>query len=163
MMREIHLSNGGITLVDDDDYDVLNKYKWRKEASGYVFRTGSIKGRNVPVRMHRVVMEAPKGLQVDHINGNKLDNRKENLRLATRSENQRNVGKRSSNKSGYKGVRWVPSPYNKWRVDIRTDEGKKFIGHFNNILEAAKAYNDAALNYHGEFANLNEIREEDVS
>jgi len=160
-LKEITVSDGSIVLVDDEDYEKLSKWKWRITKTGYVRRTGRVEGKSVPVYIHREIMLASKGIQVDHINGNKLDNRKENLRLATRFENQRNVGKRSNNKSGYKGVRWVDR-VRKWRADIRTDSGRKFIGQFNNKHDAARAYNEAALKYHGKYAFLNEIKEDVV-
>lgn len=96
---------------------------------------------------------------IDHKNGNTLDNRRENLRICTYSENNRNRKQISSNnKSGYKGVSWDKQK-NKWRTCLNINKKQKHIGFFNDIIEAAKAYNEAAIKYFGEFAKLNKIKE----
>lgn len=96
--------------------------------------------------------EWPKG-QIDHINGNKADNRITNLRVASGSENLRNRGKPANNTSGYKGVSWI-ARYRKWQATIKFDGKNKYLGRFATREEAADAYGKAALQHHGEFANL---------
>lgn len=91
--------------------------------------------------------------QIDHVNGNKADNRISNLRLASGSENLRNRGKPCNNTSGYKGVSWI-AHYQKWQATIKFDGKNKYLGRFATREEAAEAYSKAALQHHGEFANL---------
>lgn len=106
--------------------------------------------------MHRFIIEAPKGMVVDHINGNKLDNRKSNLRICTQSGNTANGPIRSSNSSGFKGVSWDKRS-SKWSVDITKDYKHIYGGKFDNLADAAKRYNELAIKFHGQFAKLNVI------
>jgi hypothetical protein len=99
-------------------------------------------------------MNAPKGMIVDHINRNGLDNRKANLRLATISENCRNRGIRKGASSKFKGVHWC-NTRKKWLVGIKLNGHRKHLGSFDNEIKAAKAYDEAAKKYHGQFATLN--------
>jgi hypothetical protein len=113
--------------------------------------------------MHRIILKAPKDAHVDHINGDGLDNRKWNLRLCTRSQNLCNSSIKRNNTSGYKGVRldkWIG--YKKWRAYIWTNGRQKYIGNFSCKNEAAKAYNETATKYYGEFAKLNIIKGGDI-
>ena len=158
--RRIKLTLGQYALVDPEDYDKINKYKWnayRGYSSYYSKRKiyNRKNGSQRTVYMHRYIMNAPKGLMVDHINHNGLDNRKENLRLATRAENTR-YSKKSKNKfsSNYKGVHYITKA-KRWRAMI-TFEGKTiYIGQFRDEISAAKAYDRAAKKYFGKFAFLN--------
>src|SRR4051812_32510094 len=106
-MAKIRLAGGHITEVDDADFEWLNQWKWHLSTSGYATRTQYIKGsgrknqKNIIIRMHRLIMNCPEGLFVDHINGNKLNNRRANLRLATQTDNHQNRGKQNNNTSGY--------------------------------------------------------------
>jgi len=107
-------------------------------------------------RVHRIIYvmhhgEIPDQILIDHINRNPLDNRIENLRLATSPQNKNNTSVTKRNKSGYKGVHW-DALTNKWRVQIRFDNKQKHIGLFKNIEDAAFAYKNAAIKYHGNFA-----------
>lgn len=147
-MKEIPLKNGGVALVDDEDYPVLSRWKWVRDNSGYA-------GSGALGRMHRVVMGAHKRFVIDHINGNKLDNRKENLRFCTRAQNSLNIGPRNGRK--YKNVSQTPS--GRWRATVFhfREKKTKHIGTFDTEIEAAKAYNAAAIEYHGEYAYLNKI------
>jgi hypothetical protein len=159
-VKEIIISDGTTVIVDDDDFDRLSQWKWSAHGEGYAMRGEHIGNRKYKYfTMHREIIGAKKGEIVDHINGNKLDNRKENLRIANRSQNATN-SKHRKNESGYRGVcmdkrRWL------WKAEIRVGEGKRsFLGYYDNKLEAARAYNEAAIKYHGEFAKLNELGEE---
>ena len=115
--------------------------------------------------MHRIVMDVTDGRQIDHINGDPLDNRKCNLRFVTNQENGRNRGAQVNNKSGYKGVSWHPKA-KKWEACIRAGESdgrrakKIYLGVFASKHDAARAYNVAACKYHGEHAYLNIIQED---
>src|SRR4051812_728933 len=108
-MKEILLSNGLVALVDDQDFDALAQYSWHyKLSGGYAAANSPSESGPVQVRMHRLILQAPDGMQVDHINGNGLDNQRANLRLASRSTNQANTFLSSQNTSGYKGVYYEP-------------------------------------------------------
>jgi hypothetical protein len=104
--------------------------------------------------MHRQILGAPPGQQVDHINGDTLDNRRVNLRLATHGQNQHNRGKYRNNKSGYKGVSWDKAA-GKWRAQIKFNNKKYNLGRYHDPIEAALAYDAAAIRLHGAFARLN--------
>jgi hypothetical protein len=135
-MKEINLSNGGAALIDDADFELVNRWKWRRSENGYAVRT-SWKGK---ILMHRLVIGViPKGLEVDHINRIKLDNRRCNLRAVTHSENQRNTPKQSNNTSGFKGVSWDKSR-GKWRAATKHNGKHILIGRFNTPQEASRAY-----------------------
>lgn len=155
-----------ILLIDDEDYDKIKNYTWgvkydKTIDNFYVaaFNKGMSKGDIENIRIHRLIMNAPKDKVVDHINHNTLDNRKENLRLCSHGENQANGKKRSSGKtSKYKGV--FKRESGKFRAKIRCKEITTNLGTFENEIDAAKAYNNAALKYFGEFALLNKIEGE---
>jgi HNH endonuclease/AP2 domain len=157
-MKYIELTRGYQAIVDDDDYEDLVKYNWHHHKNGYAMRHERVNGKRVPIRMHRVVISAPDGYDVDHKNGDKLDNRKANLRLATRSQNNYNKGVQSNSSSGFKGVSWSKQR-NKWRARIHVDKKEINLGFFEYQIDAAFAYNEAAIKYHGEFAKLNEFNE----
>lgn len=152
------------TIVDDDMFDFLNQYKWSLHTGGYTqrsyitdtFRKCGKKHRFLKEYMHRLITGAKKGEYVDHINGNKLDNRKSNLRICTNAQNGWNQGISKKNTSGYKGVRWHKLA-KKWDARIRVNRKEFYLGLFIDIKDAAKAYNEAALQYHGEFAYINKI------
>jgi len=155
-MKEIKLSQGKVALVDDEDYEYLNQWKWYAHKNGntyYVNRDVRHGRYREKISMHRFIMNTPKKLQVDHIDHNGLNNQKNNLRNCTRSQNQRN--KIASLKSSkYLGVSKRDNSYKA----IITDNGKKYyLGTFHSEIEAAASYNEAAKKYHKEFANLNKI------
>ena len=159
--RRIPLSRGEHAIVDPDDYAWLSQYNWHVSGSNGSFyavrNTGQRRGqKRVAVKMHREILRVPDGMFVDHINHNGLDNRKANLRPATQAQNARNRRKRSTSKvhSKYKGLTWYKSQ-KRWAVRIMVDRKSKFIGYFDNELDAAKAYDMAAKKYHGQFAGLN--------
>lgn len=158
-MKEIKLTQGKVTLVDDDDYEWLSKNKWcvhKKTKGGFYAQRGvsrKAQGKKRVVMMHRVIMDAPKGMSVDHIDGDGLNNQRSNLRICTQSENSRNRGATSINKSGFKGVSWKKTN-KKWQVTIGFNAKRKYLGLFTTKEEAYKAYCDACLELHGQFARL---------
>jgi hypothetical protein len=154
-MRKIKLTKGYEAIVDDKDYDFLNQYSWYY-AHGYAVRTIYSSGKPYQLRMHRLLANTPDGLDTDHINGDRLDNRRVNLRPATRSQNVANTFVQKQNKSGYKGVSWKKSN-NKWCAQIRVMNKVIHIGLFADIRDAAEAYNKMAEESFGEFATLNNI------
>lgn len=154
-MKYIELTKGEYAIVDDEDYETLNSYKWQYTNDGYTTRRlKGQKGKIIP--MHRQIMKPPKGIYVDHINHNTLDNRRTNLRLCTRAENYQNQFKQKNNTSGYKGVNWY-SKYGKWQATIMSEKHLKHLGYYYKIEDAARAYNQAAKLYHGAFAALNDV------
>ena len=146
-------------LIDNDDYDAINKYKWsitKPRNTYYAVREFNKKS----TLLHRFLLNVKKrNKHVDHINGNGLDNRKENLRICTCKENNRNSKLSKNNTSGYKGVSWAKN-MNKWESYITADRKRYGLGYFKCKHDAAMAYNTAALKYHKDYASLNEIREE---
>lgn len=147
MTREIPLTQNKVALVDDEDYEWLIQRKWLFDGR-YASRKSGIK-----IYMHRLIMSAPKHLTVDHRNGNCLDNRRSNLRLATYSRNSANAKKRQGS-SIYKGVTFYKR-YSKWRAQICFEYKGISIGYFETEEEAARAYDAKAKELFGEFAYLN--------
>ena len=150
------LGNGLETLVDADDYIKYGTMKWRidKENELYPRRKFWINGKKRGLLLHRLIMDAKKGQQVDHINRNSLDNRKENLRFCTSSQNLQNSRLSKKNTSGYKGVYFFKNQ-KKWKAKIYFNKKSLFLGHFNNKEDAARAYDKAAKEHFKSFANLN--------
>jgi hypothetical protein len=156
-MAEVLLANKGlVALVDDDDLAIVEGIRWyatrneRANSTWYAIAQGS-------VYMHRLLMGFPKGLTVDHINGNGLDNRRANLRIATRSQNLANRGiqrQRRPKSSRFKGVCWDRSR-GLWTAYIVVAARQKSLGRFTSEADAAHAYDAAALDTWGEFARPN--------
>jgi len=159
-MKEILLTQGQVALVDDEDYDKLNMHKWYAHwipntRSFRAQRNSSSKnGESKIIRMHRIVMDAQPGQQVDHRNHNTLDNRRENLRLCTASENQHNLRPHTIRSSVFKGVNW-DKPTHKWKARIQLNGHQYHLGRFADETKAACAYDSAARKLFGEFAHLN--------
>ncbi len=159
MMKKIELTQDQVALVDDADFDDLNQWKWHAHkdparAIGYQFdaqRKVVIAGERAVLYMHRYLMNPTSDQQVDHIDGNPLNNQRSNLRLCTNQQNNRNVGKRRDNTSGHKGVTWHVKNA-KWRSRIQIDGKETHLGYFDDISDAAQAYKDAAAKYFGDFA-----------
>jgi hypothetical protein len=146
--------------VDPDDYERLRKYEWltKKGKNSFYARrrvpTGKSKKEKL-VYMHQMVVKVPKGMVIDHINQDGMDNRSDNLRPATYSQNLCNRKKRSGAMySKYKGVHWNKS-HKKWAARITFEKKTIELGYYLSEIEAAKAYDRAAIKYHGEFACLN--------
>lgn len=165
-MKRIPLANGGAALVDDEDFERLNVYRWKLHTSPsgkeYAVRNrlARERGMSVFLRMHQMVIG---GRGVDHRNGNTLDNRRSNLRIATDAQNQQNR-RTITNKHGFKGVayhgytqnngkRWIRRK--PWKAEIQVDQKRIHLGHFLSAEEAAAAYDRAAVLQFGEFAATN--------
>lgn len=167
-MKEISLGNGFFTQVDDADYEWLAEFNWYlienpEDGKRYV-RTaintqvhGEKRKTKTPF-MHRVIMKAPKDKDVDHRDSDGLNNQRFNLRVCRPDQNAFNRKGKKNSKSGYKGV--CPVSGGRFRARI-TVHGKQItLGTFDTVIEAALAYNRAAVKYHGDFAHLNLIQEE---
>ena len=163
-MKEIQLTKGQVTIVDDEDYDDLMKYKWfavyNKNINSYYACRNSRKSDNLVNRkvilMHRYIININSKNDIDHINGNTLDNRTINLRSCTRSQNMMNRGPQINNTSGYKGVFNINN--GKWMARIGLNSKYKYLGVFTDKDSAARAYNNASIEMHGEFGYQNIIR-----
>lgn len=160
-MKTILLTQNKFTLVDDDVYDSLSRFKWYARRSPFALKDFWYAIRRVPrkngggfLRMHRVITEAKPGKFVDHINHNGLDNRRENLRICSHKENTQNQLVHRDNATGKKGV-GVSHGKTKFRARIRIDGALVHLGYFRSLEEAARAYDDAAKKHFGEFAQLN--------
>ncbi len=158
-MKEISIGKGMKALVDDEDFERLHKFKWHTQIDHniiYAVRVIRENGKRHTVRMHRDVLNlrSKDRTVVDHINRNGCDNQKKNLRIVTLSENAINSKITIRNTSGYRGVCWSKRS-NKWRAAITVNGKQIHIGVFNEKIEAAKAYDDAARKYHNEFAVTN--------
>jgi hypothetical protein len=149
----IPLSQGKSAIVDFEDYEYLVQWKWYYTNKGYASKR---KDKNGHSFMHRFVMNVMDDMQVDHKFGDRLDNRKNNLRICTNAQNQHNSSIQKNNKSGYKGVSWHKKS-KKWKAKMQFSGRDIHLGYFICPIEAAKAYNKAAIENYGEFAWLNKI------
>ena len=154
-MPSIPLSKGKHTIVDAEDYEWLMQWKWMYSTTGYAIRHMTVNGKTKTIRMHRQILDVPIGLFADHINGNRTDNRRMNLRVCTHAENQHNY-RSYKGSSIYKGVAW-DTDREKWRALIKVNRKSFFLGRYATQEDAARAYNAAALKYFGEFAQLNDL------
>ena len=137
-------------MIDKEDYEIVKNYYWRVDKLGYVISSiyNEKTGRyNKLLKLHRLIMDAPDDMVVDHIDGNKLNNRKCNLRICTQAENNRNHCVSSNSSTGVTGVRWNKIN-NSWRVMISDIN----IGSYKNFEDAVKARKQAEKKYFGEFA-----------
>lgn len=159
-MKKIALTKAKFAIVDDEDYEFINQRKWRFHDQGYAISSESVGNLNGKRKfknyyMHRLIMVTPDDMDTDHINGDKLDNRKINLRICTRAENNRNKLPRKNSSSRFKGVFWREDR-KKWRAVI-FNKKQIHLGMFTSEIDAAIAYNEAAIKYFGEFAKLNKL------
>jgi hypothetical protein len=160
---EIPLTQGKVALVDDEDAELVGRYRWWVDHDWpglWYARTAVPCPTNmsgVTMRsMHRLILDPPVGVQVDHRNGNGLDNRRSNLRLATAAQNQHNQHARRGGSSRFKGVDWNLAR-RKWRAHVKVNGRKRYLGSFDDELDAAAMYDWAAGYYHGEFACVNGV------
>ena len=148
-------AGGRIALVDDEDYPLLSRLNWFVTDTGYAACSLN-SGSNV--KMHRLILGPSSNFVPDHINTDRLDNRKSNLRFCTPQQNNTNSSLRSSNTSGFKGVRFREGcPYRPWRALIMVNRKNKHLGAFSTPEKAAEAYDKAALELHGKFARTNKM------
>lgn len=159
-MKELMLTNGTVVKVDDADYDMLNMYSWSMAKSKklyYAVRTIRYQdGKRKIVLMHRLIMDTPHGMDCDHKDGDGLNNQRDNLRNCTRSQNSQNKVVSCKTRSGYKGIS-LDHKRNKWLARIKVGERTLFLGYHDDPIQAALAYNEAALEHFGEYAKINVI------
>lgn len=159
-MQQITLSKGKFALVDNEDYEYLNQWKWHASSSGYASRSkyiGKVPGKNFnkAILMHRLICSTPEDMQTDHIDGNKLNNTRSNLRNVTVSQNQMNSVRKNGN-SQYKGVCFHKRD-EKFQTNINIGSKQIFVGSYKDEKIAAMAYNLAAIKYFGKFARINTV------
>lgn len=157
MIKKIKLTRGKVVTVDARDYEFLSQWNWLY-LNGYAARqiyTGLIRGKVRIIYMHRQIVGTPECLQIDHIDGDRLNNSKANLRFATSQKNSYNKKRPRNNKSSkYKGVCFFRG---RWVAQIGYNNINKYLGRFCTQKQAAAAYNKAAIRYHGQFASINAI------
>lgn len=156
-MKEISLTQGMVALVDDEDYEMVLQYKWslvKGRNTYYAEQKRRVKYRH----MHRFIMNTPKGMIVDHLDGNGLNNQKYNMRNCTYSQNNQNRMNRNSEKFGYQGVTRRGS--NKFYAYIRYKTKLAHLGVYSTAEQAAEAYNKKAVELYKESARLNYIIKE---
>ena len=157
-MKEIKLSQGKVALVDDEDFEYLNQWKWTAAKGGHTFyaiRNYMIDGVVTRVYMHRLIIKPEGRSQVDHKDHNGLNNQRSNLREVTHAQNQHNRTTKGFS-SKYKGVDFNKRK-GKWRARITKNCQQIHLGEYSSPEEAAIVYNKAAITLHGEFAHINKI------
>ena len=158
-MKEIRLTRGMIALVDDDDFEYLNQWRWMAyKIRSYFYAARRLPGKRKDPRklilMHREILNNPNGLEIDHKNHNPLDNQKNNLRIATHSQNMAN--RKAKGTSEFLGVCIINNRGHQYiRAGIKIDGRNFHLGTFNTQIEAALAYDKKAKEIHGDFANVN--------
>lgn len=161
-MKEIMLTGGHVAVVDDDNFETFSRFSWYPVIgrSGVIYATKKHKQL-----MHKLVFCVEASQLVDHINGNGLDNRRNNLRACSKSQNTTYARKiRSTNTSGFRGVcPFRDSQTNPWRASITVGGKQNHLGLFTNPIDADKAYNNAASAYFGAFAKLNAIETKEIA
>lgn len=161
-MANIPVTKQCTAIVDDEDYALVSQYSWCYHGDGYAARGYHKDNKVIIEKMHQLIMgRAPKGLVIDHINGNKLDNRRCNLRFVTQQQNTFNSKRRTPlrrgvNPSRYKGVTWR-NDRKKWQSRICVNGKRHYLGLFESEEDAACAYNEAAKLFFGEYARLNQV------
>jgi hypothetical protein len=151
-MKKLKMTGGFVTIVDDDVYEWASKRGWFAERHSN--RTRIYAKDSKRNRLHRLIMKAGVGQQVDHRDGNGLNNRRDNLRLCDRRGNARNTDLRVNNESGFKGVYWYRRD-SEWKAQIKIDGKVKHLGCYSDARDAAEAYDRAALSLFGEYAWTN--------
>lgn len=154
--NRISLSKGKFAIISECDYELVSQIEWHAKRDGRRYYAcgwvGPHESRKL-VKLHRFILNPPDDMEVDHINGNGLDCRRENMRVCTKTQNMRNRRK-FKGVSRYKGVDWYGRS-NKWRARIRVNGKLLHLGYFEEESAAARAYDLAAIEHFGRFANLN--------
>lgn len=152
-MKTIPVGHGQVALVDDEDFERLSGVRWKTDPYGYASRTWRRNGKNYYESMHRVILAPPAGMEADHINGDRLDNRRSNLRVATREQQMRNTAAvRGKLHSEYKGV---TRSRGRWMMRLKAGGKSMAYGLFRSEVAAAMAYDTAARRHFGAFARPN--------
>ena len=163
MAKLIHLTRGYVAVVDDDWYEMVSLVKWTAMVSPkgqvYAFRYPQTSRRRRCEFMHKVILGIREGQLGDHTNGNTLDNRECNLRIATPEENSRNACAKRSKAGKYRGAMWCKRS-NRWLVRVPINGRIKQLGSYGTEEEAAARYNEFALAAYGEFARINKLMED---
>lgn len=152
-IARIPLTQGQVAIIDPADAPIVDAWNWfavNRGGAWYVQRGVRRQGKQFSIFLHRQITDAPKGVFVDHINGDPLDNRRANLRFVTQAENMRNQRLRSDSTSGLKGAHWNKAA-KRWASEIRTKEKRLFLGFFDTAEAAHAAYCEASKTLHGEF------------
>ena len=162
-MKELRLTKGKVALVDDEDFEHLMSLR---TPGGWAIPQWCCNGdyayNGELGLLHRYLMNAPKGVDVDHRDGNKLNCQRNNMRLATKAQNQQNRRTKYAGLSKFKGAHWDRSR-GWWIARIRVDGKLKYLGIFDTDKEAGAAYNEAATKYFGDFAALNDLDNTPIS
>lgn len=157
---EITLQHGLVTFVDYEDRELVTKYSWTASKRGNTYYTtrstrNPLTGRKLTVQLHSEILGAQNGQQIDHVDGNGLNNLRSNIRFATHTQNARNRGPQANNKTGVKGV-YYDAVLNRYIAQIKAGPGRQtYLGSFVTATEGAAAYDRAAVALFGEFAKLN--------
>jgi hypothetical protein len=154
-MKEVEVRHGLVALIDDEDWEAVSVHDWRA-----MFSNGRPYAYSLPrkyfgshrLSMHRLIMQPMVGVEVDHVSGDTLDNRRANLRVASHAENMRNRKTHRNNTSGFKGVYRAGE---RWRAQLCIDSKNVCIGRFDTAREAAEAYDRSARLHYGDFARTN--------
>lgn len=161
--KEIPLTRGQVAIVDAADYEWLSQFKWYAVAPNGKHKDGKFyavrhvfrdDGKRTLLKMHREILGAEPGVDVDHVDGNTLNNQRDNLRLCNRQQNTFNSRGQKNSVSKYKGVSWHKHT-RKWFAQIGVNGKNIFLGYYDTPEEAARARDTASLKYQGEFAYLN--------
>lgn len=155
----IPLTKGKVALIDFEDYERVSKLKWhagKSHNTWYASHTAGKWPHQKRILLHRFILNCPAGVGVDHANLDGLDCRRDNIRLATDSQNMANRRKKDGCSSQFKGVFWVKKK-SRWRSQIQVDNRGHKLGYFTSEIDAAIAYNAAAVEAFGEFARLNPV------
>ena len=147
----------GMVLVDDEDYDWLNKYSWYIN-DGYIVTNIKINNEQNKKYIHRLIIGEQNKFDIDHIDHNKFNNCKNNLRIVNKSQNAMNKKSQKNSSSIFKGVSWNKA-LKKWKSDIKLNGKSYYLGYFAFEIDAAMAYNNKAKELFGEYAYLNKIKE----